>query len=70
MQSILNEDAGDELPMPERLPYQEPPEESNVDSDGSLKNPGVGPHWMVGGFRVWWPGRKEIDLPRTEAEAK
>jgi len=50
MQNILAEEAGEDLPLPERLPDQKPPEDPNVYSDGSLKNPGVGPHWMIGGI--------------------
>ena len=70
MQSILADEAGEDLPMPQRLGDRPPPEEPNVYSDGSLKNPGVGPHWMIGGIGVWWPGRAKEDLPGTEVEAR
>ena len=33
------EEAGEDLPLPETLLDQEPPENTNVYSDGSLKNP-------------------------------
>ena len=70
MQHVLAEEAGEDLPLPEKLQDQEPPENPNVYSDGSLKNPGVGPHWMVGGIGVWWPGRTEEKQPRTKVEEK
>ena len=65
MQSILADEADEDIPLPQRVKEGEPPENPNVYSDGSLKNPGVGPHWMIGGIGVWWPERKEDVLPET-----
>ena len=70
MQSILAEEAGEDIPLPQRVNEGEPPLNPNVYSDGSLKNPGVGPHWMIGGIGVWWPARKEEVLPETEVEER
>ena len=70
MQSILADEAAEDLPLPETLEDQPPPEEPNVYSDGSLKHPGVRPHWMIGGIEVWWPGRVKEDLPETEVEER
>ena len=67
MQRVIHEE-GSELPLPRWIETQAPPPQPNAYSDGSLKNPGVGPHWMVGGIGVWWPGRTEDTLPETEAE--
>ena len=70
MQRLIHEEDKEDLPLPEKLLDQEPPAQPNVYSDGSLKNPGVGPHWMVGGIGAWWPDRKEEDIPRSEAETR
>ena len=70
MQHHINEEEGEELPMPQHIATKQPPPEPNAYSDGSLKNPGVGPPWMIGGIGVWWPGRKETTIPQTEAERK
>jgi len=65
MQSILADEAGEDLPLPERIEDEAPPQEPNVYSDGSLKHPGVGPHWMIGGMGVWWHKMVKKDLPET-----
>ena len=70
MQHHINEEEGEELQMPQHIATKPSPPDPNGYSDGSLKNPGVGPHWMIGGIGVWWLGRKEATLPQTEAGRK
>ena len=68
MQSLLHDEGQHDLPLPEWVANKTPPENPNVYGDGSLKNPGVGSHWMVGGFGVWWPGRKPGDIEESTTE--
>ena len=65
MQKLLHDEGLEDLPLPEWIENKAPTQNPNVYSDGSLKNPGVGPHWMVGGIGAWWPGRREEDRPMS-----
>ena len=46
---------------------EEPPEEANVYSDGSVKNLRIA-HLQVGGVGVYWPNRNGDEVPLTEDE--
>jgi hypothetical protein len=68
MQNLLHDEKQEDLPLPEWVANKTPPKDPNVYGDGSLKHPGVGPHWMVGGLGVWWPGRKPGDIEESITE--
>ena len=70
MQNLLYDEGQHDLPLPEWVANEAPPKDPNVYGDGSLKNPGVGPHWMVGGIGVWWPGRRPEHLPLSPTEER
>ena len=60
----------EKLPLPDARPDdEEMPQEPNVYTNGSLKN-GKVVNCQIGGFGVWWPGRRGDVVPRSKNETK
>ena len=57
-----------DIPLPKpHVSTKGMPANSNVYSDGSLKNP-RGVHWHFGGIGIFYPGRNSKNIPITEKE--
>ena len=68
MQQLTRTKVCHDVPLPEKISEGAClPEDPNVYSDGSVKNP-RGLHWKVGGVGVWWRNRCIERNPLTQAE--